>query len=83
MMNTAPCLYEPCDELKEVQNTLKDHEKRLSRGDTSFAVIEQKLDNISSKLDKKDKFNSGIISSAVNAVLGIMLGYIAIKLGLQ
>lgn len=80
----------PCDAVielkennKELQRILADHEKQLSNGNTNFALIKQDLEYIKGNLDSKKKFNTGIINTVVNTIITILLGYIAIRLGLS
>lgn len=73
----------PCEAVKKLQVIVEGHEKQLAEGNTNFAVVTLKLDNIEAKLDKKDKFNSGIVTTIINCVLGLPLTYLAIRAGLQ
>lgn len=80
----------PCDavvELKEVVKDLKtvvaSQGNRLSEDETTFALIQKDLDYIKLSVDKKEKFNTNIINAIVNGILTILIGYVAIRLGLQ
>lgn len=73
----------PCEAVRKLEKIIDDHEKRLSGGDKNFAVIDQKLEHILEKLEKRDRFNLSVITTVVNGILTIILGYIAVKLGLQ
>lgn len=80
----------PCDavaELKEtareLQRLVADHDRQLASGNTSFALIQKDLDYIKAKLDDKKKFNTGVLNAIINAAVAILLGYVALKLGLS
>lgn len=66
-----------------MEKILDDHEKRLSYGERSFAVVDQKLEHILEKLERRERFNANVVSTVVNGILGLVLAYIALKLGLR
>lgn len=80
----CPCeaVIELKDTVKELRQITLEHEKKLAEGTTNFALIKQDLEYIKGNLDGKKKFNSGMISSIVQIILTIILGYIAVKLGI-
>lgn len=47
VINVAECkATEKCDALKELEKRVDDHDDRLAKGDTSFAVVNVKLNLI-------------------------------------
>ncbi len=77
--DTSSC---PCEAVRELKKIVERHEHELALGSTSFALIKQDLEHIKSALEKKDRFNTGILSNIANIILTILLGFIAVKLGL-
>lgn len=73
----------PCEAVRELKKIVERHERELALGTTSFALIKQDLEHIKTALEKKDRFNTGILSNIVNIILSILLGFIAVKLGLD
>lgn len=71
----------PCEYVKQLQAEVKSHTSQLAQGNTNFALIQQDLGYIKAKLDKRDKFNSGIVTTIINAILTVIIGYMAVKLG--
>ena len=72
----------PCEAVRELKTIVERHERELALGTTSFALIKQDLEHIKTALEKKDRFNTNILSNIVNIILSILLGFIAIKMGL-
>ena len=73
----------PCEAVRELKKIVERHERELALGTTSFALIKQDLEHIKTALEKKDRFNTGILSNIINIILSILLGFIAVKLGLD
>lgn len=55
----------PCEAVKELQKIVSEHDKRLGKGDTQFAVINTKLNII-----------MGILSAVGLAVCTVLIRYI-------
>ena len=72
----------PCEAVRELKKIVERHERELALGTTSFALIKQDLEHIKTALEKKDRFNTNILSNIVNIILSILLGFIAVKVGL-
>lgn len=79
----------PCDAVTELKDTVRElkaitceHERKLADGNTNFALIKQDLEYIKGNLDGKKKFNVGILSSILQIILTIILGFLAVKLGI-
>lgn len=79
----------PCDAVIELKDTVRElkkisceHERKLAEGSTNFALIKQDLEYIKGNLDGKKKFNVGVLSSIVQIVMTIVLGAIAVKMGI-
>ncbi|MBR0145013.1 MAG: hypothetical protein IJM21_12655 [Clostridia bacterium] len=53
---------EKCDALKELEKRVDDHDDRLAKGDTSFAVVNVKLNLI-----------LGVLSAVGAALAGVLL----------
>ncbi|MBQ3087413.1 MAG: hypothetical protein IJC45_08760 [Clostridia bacterium] len=73
----------PCEAVRELKTIVERHERELAVGSTSFALIKQDLEHIKAALEKKDRFNTGILSNIANIVLSILLGWLAVKLGIS
>ncbi len=73
----------PCEAVRELKTIVERHERELALGSTSFALIKQDLEHIKSALEKKDRFNTGILSNIANIVLSILLGWLAVKIGIS
>lgn len=73
----------PCDAVAELKRLVSGHDRQLANGNTSFALIQKDLDYIKAKLDDKKKFNTGVLNAIINAAVAILLGYVALKLGLS
>lgn len=73
----------PCDAVRELKQIVDRHEHALAHGATSFALIKQDLEHIRKTLDKKDRFNINVLSSVVNILLTLLLGFLAARLGLN
>lgn len=72
----------PCEAVRELKKIVERHEHELALGSTSFALIKQDLEHIKTALEKKDRFNTNILSSVANIILSILLGFVAVKVGL-
>lgn len=72
----------PCEAVRELKKIVERHEHELALGSTSFALIKQDLEHIKSALEKKDRFNTGLLSNIANIILTILLGFIAVKIGI-
>lgn len=72
----------PCEAVKHLQTIVDDHEKRLAEGNTSFALICRDLQYIREKIEKKDKFNGNIFLYIIQSILTIIIGFVAVKLGM-
>lgn len=72
----------PCEAVRELKKIVERHEQSLNTGSTSFALIKQDLEHIKTALEKKDRFNSGLLSNIANIILTILLGYLAVRMGL-
>ena len=72
----------PCEAVKHLQKIVDDHEKRLADGTTNFALIQRDLQYIREKIEKRDKFNGNIVLYIIQSILTIILGFVAVKLGL-
>ncbi len=72
----------PCEAVKHLQKTVDDHEKRLADGTTNFALIQRDLQYIREKIEKRDKFNGNIFLYIIQSILTIILGFVAVKIGL-
>lgn len=72
----------PCDAVREIKELVERHERQLNEGTTQFALIQQDMGWIKARLDKKDRFNSGIVSSIIQTVCALLMAYIAAKVGL-
>jgi len=85
MPQDCPCaaVVELKETVRELRHITEEHDKRLAEGNTNFALIKQDLEYIKGNIDGKKRFNSGIITTIINGVITIFLGYIAIKLGLN
>lgn len=75
----APC---PCEAVRELKKTVERHEHELALGSTSFALIKQDLEHIKAAVEKKDRFGANLLSSIVNIILSLVLGWFAIRLGM-
>ncbi len=63
VINVAECkATEKCDALKELEKRVDDHDDRLAKGDTSFAVVNVKLNLI-----------LGVLSAVGAALAGVLL----------
>ena len=63
MINVAECkATEKCDALKDLEKRVDDHDDRLAKGDTNFAVVNVKLNLI-----------IGIMSAVGAALAGVLL----------
>ena len=72
----------PCEAVRELKTIVERHERELALGSTSFALIKQDLEHIKSALEKKDRFSTGILSSVTNIILSILLGWLAVRIGI-
>lgn len=72
----------PCEAVRELKKIVERHEHELALGTTSFALIKQDLEHIKTAIEKKDRFNTGIFSNIINIILTILLGFIAVKIGI-
>lgn len=72
----------PCEAVRDLTELVREHDKRLHDGNTTFALIQQDLGYIKARLDEKKKFNSGVFSAIVQSACAILLAYVAAKLGL-
>lgn len=81
---TAPHDHDscPCEAVRELKKIVERHERELALGSTSFALIKQDLEHIKAALEKKDRFNTNIISNIANIILTILLGWLAVKVGI-
>jgi len=81
-------------EFDEVKRRLEACEERLHRGDTTLALLDQRLQQIDDKLtelgvglqalrENPVKRWDAITSQIVNWVVALLLGYVAIKIGLN
>ena len=85
------------EKFKNHEEKLKDHEKRINKLEDTYATlsnisfrmakVEQSIENIDKTLlnqinDKSKKWDR-FIDYLFYAILGVLLGYIAIKLGLK
>lgn len=73
----------PCEAVRELKKIVERHERELALGSTSFALIKQDLEHIKSALEKKDRFNTGLLSNIANIILTILLGYLAVRMGIS
>lgn len=73
----------PCEAVRELKKIVERHEHELALGSTSFALIKQDLEHIKSALEKKDRFNTGLLSNIANIILTILLGYLAVRMGIS
>lgn len=78
-------------EFDELRRRLEAAEARLNRGDTTLALMDQKLETISAKLvematdlkalkEKPAKRWDAIVSQVISWAVAILLGYIAIRI---
>ena len=72
----------PCSAVEKLEELVQEHDKQLNQGQVQFALIQQNLEYIKSRLDEKKRFNSGIVSSIIQAACAILMAYIAAKIGL-
>lgn len=72
----------PCEAVRELKKIVERHEQSLNSGTTSFALIKQDLEHIKTALEKKDRFGTGILANITNIILTLLLGWIAVKIGL-
>lgn len=81
-------------EFEEVRRQVQENTKRLANGDTKLALLDQRLEQIDEKLgevalgikalqDKPAKRWDAITSQIINWVIALLLGILAIKVGLQ
>lgn len=84
MGNDCPCeaVVALKETVKELRSITEDHEKRLAEGTVNFALIKQDLEYIKGNIDGKQRFNTGIITTVINGAITIILGFIAVKMGL-
>lgn len=80
----------PCDavetikeDVRELKAVVDKHDRRLSQGETQFALISKDIEFIKLAVTKKSKFNADVISAIVQSLVSILLGFIAVKIGLQ
>lgn len=84
----------PCDAVIEMRAKLEEHEKRLADGNTNFALIQQTLARIESDMteikgdiknikEKPGRKWEGITSKVTEWAFILLLGYVALQLGLQ
>ena len=82
------------DEFDELRKQVQESTKRLANGDTTMALLEQKLSQIDDKLselavgvkalqDKPAKRWDSISTTIVQWVVTALLAYIAVKIGLK
>lgn len=63
VINVAECkTTDKCDALKDLEKRVDDHDDRLAKGDTSFAVVNVKLNLI-----------LGVLSAVGAALAGVLL----------
>lgn len=72
----------PCEAVKQLQVLVNAHEKRLAEGNTNFALIRQDLQFIREKMEKKEKFNGNVFLYIIQAIITLIMGYVAIKPGI-
>ena len=72
----------PCEAVKQLQALVNAHEKRLAQGNTDFALVRQDLQFIREKIEKKEKFNGNVFLYVIQAMLTLIMGYVALKLGI-
>lgn len=72
----------PCEAVRELKKIVERHEHELAVGSTSFALIKQDLDHIKAAVEKKDRLGTNLLSSIVNIILSLLLGWLAIRLGM-
>lgn len=72
----------PCDAVRDLKLIAERHDKQINEQMTQNALIQQSLGYIQAKLDKKERFNSQTAASIVQIVCSIVLGAIAVKLGI-
>ena len=81
------------EEFDALRRQVAENTERMHRGDTTLALLDQRLGQIDDKLtelttgvkalqDKPAKRWDAIISQVVNWAVMLLLGYIAIKVGL-
>lgn len=73
----------PCEAVRELKKIVERHEQQLAIGATSFALIKQDLEHIKQAVEKKNRFNANIATTAINVVLTILLTWLAVKLGIS
>lgn len=82
------------DEFDELRRQVQENTKRLANGDTTMALLEQKLSQIDDKLseltvgvkalqDKPAKRWDSISTTIIQWVVTALLAYIAVKIGLK
>ena len=72
----------PCEAVRHLIKTVDDHEKRLADGNTNFALIRRDLQYIREKIEKRDKFNGNVFLYIIQSILTIILGFVAVKIGM-
>lgn len=73
----------PCEAVRELKKIVERHEQQLATGATSFALIKQDLEHIKQAVEKKNRFNANIATTAINVVLTILLTWLVAKLGIS
>ena len=74
-------LHETFISRKECSECTARIRKELAEGNTAFATIRQDLQYIKEKIDKKSKFNIGVVMSVIQAVCTLAVTLIAAKMG--
>ena len=72
-----------CDALRELKKQVERHEKQINANDVGFALIKQDLEYIKASLDKKSRFNAGIVTTILQAVCTLLMTLIAGYLGIS
>lgn len=72
----------PCEAVKKLELIAERHDQQLIDGKVQFAEIKSDLKHIMEKLDKKERFSAGTVSAIINAAIGLILAFLAAKIGL-
>ena len=76
----TPC---PCEAVRDLKALVDKHNDQIHAIEINAVKVDSKLDQIIGIVNAKQKFNSSIALTIINAILTILIGYIAVKLGLR
>ena len=98
MENRENCPCAAVEQLKELVEKhdakLEAHETRLAEGNTSFELIRRDIRDLTASVDENTKALNefaqkpakrweAVVNQAINIVIAVILGYIAVKIGLR